>query len=220
MPILIILLFYINDLVRIKRYYSQTEFVGQQMANILQNISQKRSDKKITKNDLKYATVLAYQTLYPGLTMYYKGSGYPFSHKPHASVYYITEGTNASTASCRWYERISSLSASSPNSMWEQERNSDHCSSLIRYKSNVSPSQIYSSLKINSEAKIAIEASMMIQNSNGDYNVNGKSIPHKEAFGLHFIKPKCGCSWYFFFPSVVIFTPKPGLFTNANPPAN
>ncbi len=34
MPILIILLFYISDLVKIKRYYSQTEFVGQQMANI------------------------------------------------------------------------------------------------------------------------------------------------------------------------------------------
>jgi len=47
MPIFIILLFYIHDLVKIKRYYSQTEFVAQQMANILQNISQKRADKKI-----------------------------------------------------------------------------------------------------------------------------------------------------------------------------
>ena len=56
MPILIILLFYINDLVRIKRYYSQTEFVALQMANILQNIAKTR---KITRNDIKYAASLA-----------------------------------------------------------------------------------------------------------------------------------------------------------------
>ncbi len=60
MPILIILLFYINDLVKIKRYYSQTEFVGQQMANILQNISRNRSSKAITLDDLKRACTLAW----------------------------------------------------------------------------------------------------------------------------------------------------------------
>ena len=42
MPILIISLFYINDLMKIKRFYSQTEFVAQQAANILQNLAKKK----------------------------------------------------------------------------------------------------------------------------------------------------------------------------------
>jgi hypothetical protein len=97
MPILIILLFYINDLVRIKRYYSQTEFVAQQMANIIQNISQKRAQAattseertnllKIKQKDLKYAMALAYQTIYPGITMFKQGSGFEFGHRPYSLI--------------------------------------------------------------------------------------------------------------------------------------
>lgn len=89
MPILIILLFYIHDLVRIKRYYSQTEFVAQQMANIIQNISQKRENKKITAEDLGYAVALAYQTIYPGTTMFWKSNGLPLVHVPHPTICYV-----------------------------------------------------------------------------------------------------------------------------------
>ena len=58
MPVLIILLFYINDLSKLKRYYDQTEFVARQMVNILQNISQGRDNKTITQKDLRYAFCL------------------------------------------------------------------------------------------------------------------------------------------------------------------
>ena len=53
-PILVILLFYAHDLVKLYRYQAQTEFVGQQMVNILQNISKNRESKLITKKDLRY----------------------------------------------------------------------------------------------------------------------------------------------------------------------
>ena len=54
MPVLIILLFYIHDLSKLKRYYDQAEFVAQQMMNILKNISRNRKgeNKKIIRQDL------------------------------------------------------------------------------------------------------------------------------------------------------------------------
>ncbi len=60
LPVLIVLVYYIYDLNRYKRYYSQTEFVGQQVASMIQNISQSREDKTITKNDLQHISRMAF----------------------------------------------------------------------------------------------------------------------------------------------------------------
>ena len=85
-PVLIILLFYIHDLSKLKRYHDQTEFVAQQMVNILQNISQNRENKKITINDIKRAASLAFLSVYPGNTMYHtdtrSSKAYELSHQP------------------------------------------------------------------------------------------------------------------------------------------
>ena len=81
MPVLIILLFYINDLIRIKRYYLQTEFMAHQFVNIIQNISQKRENKAITLNDMKYASALAWLSLYPGTTMHHTDPRTDRSHE-------------------------------------------------------------------------------------------------------------------------------------------
>ena len=74
MPVLIILLFYINDLVKIKRYFSQTEFVAQQAANMIQNISQNREDKAVKLRDLRRISLLAWLSVYPGNTRFQQGS--------------------------------------------------------------------------------------------------------------------------------------------------
>jgi hypothetical protein len=51
------------------------------MANILQNISQNRENKKITKDDVKYAVAAAYLSIYPGKTMYtISNNRNPFGH--------------------------------------------------------------------------------------------------------------------------------------------
>ena len=229
MPILIILLFYINDLVRIKRYYSQTEFVAQQMANILQNISQKRegNDKKITINDLKYATNLAYQTVYPGKTMFWQGSGLPFVHVPHPIIYYV-KGNNNGTATTVWGKPLwtDDSSVVSPATIKDGTQTTSHDVSLINMGTDVQPSQIYPTLKIGpGEVKIIVEA--IIYFYTGDKDINGKSgYTSKEVFGCRLVSPKqwknknsdnsnMGRGGYF--NSVVIFTPKSGLFDETAP---
>ena len=100
-PILVILLFYANDLVRLYRYHSQTEFVAQQIVNILQNISQKREDKTITRKDLGLSLCLAGLTVYPdSLSMFQDGSKkYRFCHIPQVMVFYV-KGLDNGNASC------------------------------------------------------------------------------------------------------------------------
>ena len=88
-PVLILLIYYMHDLFKIQRYYSQTEFVAYQMAQMLQTVSQNRSDKKITLSDLKRVTAAAYLSIYPGTTMFWQGKGHVFGHFPHPIIYYV-----------------------------------------------------------------------------------------------------------------------------------
>ncbi len=89
MPVLIVLLFYIYDLVKIKRYYLQIEFVGQQMANMIQNISQKRENKIIKKEDLINIHVLAWQSICPGKSLFLTNSKYPMGYRPGTAIVYV-----------------------------------------------------------------------------------------------------------------------------------
>ncbi len=217
MPILIILLFYINDLVRIKRYYSQTEFVGQQIANILQNISQNRTDKKIKSTDLKYAMALANQTMFPGKTMFKEGSGRPLVYTPWIFVYFIAQGNTNGTASEIWHKAMYSLHTQTPSGITCTTGYTDR-TSVGHSKTNVDPSQIHPSLKIGQDPKIIIESAIYFDYGSGnpyDYTPSGQKVYAKQAMGLHLTKPKLRS--YCFFNSVVIFTPKPGLFSETPP---
>jgi hypothetical protein len=219
MPILIILLFYINDLVKIKRYYSQTEFVGQQMANMIQNVSKNRGtdQKKITKEDLKNAFCLAWLTVFPNSSsMFYEGnSALGFGYLPHSFVYYV-RGLNNGQASCFWRAFISPNGSShkSPLTTFVWIYTTDNKGSPVRMKtSEVNPSEIYPSLKIEpGQEKIIIVSSF--------YRKSSYLPSNKQSFGFYLLDPKHlnenDNTWYFFH-SVVIFTPKPGLFTETAP---
>ena len=225
MPILIILLFYIHDLVKIKRYYSQTEFMAQQMVNIIQNMSQKRrtSDStklKLTQTDLTYAFALSHQTMYPGTIMYYSGKGNGSFHLPLANIYCV-KGIENGKASCMWRAGVwaSGTSVTSPKKLNHDMTRAGVGNSIIKYKSNVLPEEIYSQLKINSgDIKILIE---LFSQWSASYtnNVGNKKNSLKEALELYIATPKqVRTNPASFFNTVVIFTPKPGLFDPDNPP--
>lgn len=228
-PILVILLFYINDLVRIKRYYSQTEFVAQQMANVLQNISQKRKDKRIKLDDIKYAIALAYQTIYPGKTMYWQNRGMPLVHEPHPMIYYV-KGNNDGTATTVWRETFwgGTNKVVSPAKLKYESYTNTHDVSVVNMGTNVQPSQIYPTLKIGpGEVKIIVEALIFFKTDAKD--INGKSgYTAREVFGCLMASPRqvknANAGNYVndmsrggYFNSVVIFTPKSGLFSETAP---
>ena len=224
MPILIVLLFYIHELIRIKRYYAQTEFVGQQTANILQNISQKRSDKKVTVNDLRYTCSLAWLSVYPGKTMYsIDGSSdhHPLIHFPWVNMY-LVKGEAGGKAKCLWGKVIRCSYGINPSRWYVGDITSSVTSSTVTYRSDVVPAEtIHPTLKINEgDKKIILETSIYWNKSYKDGNEKSVSTAH-EAFGCYQVNPKHlpKHNWLFF-NSVVIFTPKPGLFSETPPTEN
>lgn len=230
MPILIILLFYIHDLVRLKRLHSQTEFIAQQIANILQNISQKRegTDRKITCNDIRYAASLAYLSIFPGTTEFLsKPATSDLGYRPFGFIFCVRGNTNSTASVLRAKKfHMAYHKELTPNTV------SVEADLLIRTNvkllSNVNPSEIYPSLKINpSETKIIIECASFYYQAKGYYFTDGRAqsdVSPAQAFGLKLFKlnppiTRDGCvNNNVFFHSTVIFTPKSGLF-DETPPA-
>ncbi len=214
MPILIILLFYINDLVRIKRYYSQTEFVAQQMANMIQNISQNRESKKITKIDFQNITALVWLTMFSGTTRWSR----PLGYWPGFAMYYV-KGEENGNASCVWRVWSTYENSTSPesNMHWDVGNFSYNLSS-VHWKNNSSPSSIHHLLKITpGEYKIILETAIC-GHPNVKNTAGASSI--KQKMNLYIASPKIYGSdegFHTCFNSVVIFTPKPGLFSETAP---
>lgn len=215
-PIFVILLFYAHDLVRLYRYQSQTEFVAQQTVNMIQNISQKREDKRITKKDLQAIFALSWLSVCPGGAANYSGLTWKNPYTFYTKVFYV-KGQDDGKASVVWayyynpqqtlYSNIFSVNVGTDNP--------DYTCFAVRCKKNVNPSEIYSVLKINpNEEKILVETMIKRSEDNSETDYNGHKFSHKEALGFYLIIPKylTGYNRLNFFNSVAIFAPKPGLF--------
>jgi hypothetical protein len=97
---------------------------------------------------------------------------------------------------------------------------STHGYSVVNFSTNIAPSAIYPKLRINpNEKKIIVECCCCYHKENGpDTFSDGRkcqNVSPREAFGLYILSPKAKGEGYF--NSVIIFTPKPGLF-DQNPP--
>ncbi len=224
MPLLIVLLFYIYDLIKIRRYYSQTNFIGRQIANIIQNISRGRgaSELKITQNDLKYALCFANLSLLPGTTMYTQDEHY-LGYTTWVQVYRVV-GDGSGNAKCTSRIELSAWNGQkSPEKVWYACTSGNHVGSKVRYSSEaVPPSQIYSALKMGSrgniEEKIVIDVCLLTDST---IRPAGKST-EKQILGLHQAMPPFLTNGddklHFYFHSVIIFTPRNGLFSDSCPP--
>lgn len=228
MPVLIILLFYIHDLSKLKRYYDQTEFVAQQMVNMIQNVSLKRGKEdstklRITQSDLKSIFCAANLSLFPGTTIYTQDANYP-GYTTWVQIYRVV-GAGDGKAKCTSRIELSAWNGQSPpKNIWYTCTSGDHKGSKIRYYDEaVEPSQIYPTLKMKegdntNEEKILIEVCLFTDNR---IRPTGKTT-EKQILGFYAANPSSLLydRFRFYFFSVVIFTPKKGLFSDSRPPAS
>jgi len=217
MPVLIILLFYIHDLSRLKRYYDQTEFVAQQMVNILQNIAYSRAQEggTISASDIKRAASLAYLSIYPGTTMFTTKSGseyHVFNHQPRIYMHYVEsngDGTVSNVWSF-WARTNSNLSSWSGGTDKPTE-------SIINWGENVPPSSIYPSLKMDDgNPRIILEVQFR-WNPSQQRDANGKTANSaREVFKFLTVNPTSkGQNNSAYFTSVVTFIPNAGFSETA-----
>ncbi len=220
---LIILLFYVHDLSKLKRYYDQTEFVAQQFVNIIQNISQKRSDKMITFSDLKYACCLAYLTMYPGTSRFWRGKGRELIHGAEMYVTYA-EGESDGTASSKWTACVYTSSGSENISPATTGCFVVPDHGYTRARGNltkVSPTAIHPLLTTIEPGKPKIVIECVMHYPLNFARVDGyEPRSPKKAFGFFLANVKSATNSDAYFHSAVVFTPKPDLFSSDYPPVN
>ena len=187
------------------------------MVNMLQNVS---NGKKLIKTDMVSACSAAYLTVYPGISRYATAKfRLPLGHFPHAWVYYV-KGEGNGKASVVW---LAVIYFSIPGTDYEISYKS-HGGSSMQFLQNVPAEQIHKNLKINAgENKIITECCLCYATGATNYYFSDgrqcAGVSPREAFGFQIIAPQShsysGQSNYF--SSVVIFTPKPGLFDETPP---
>jgi hypothetical protein len=198
---------------------AKMDFCAHCIINILQNVSQKRENKRITWNDLKFAIVSGFSTIYPGKTMFCtKASTHVYGHCPIAFVVCV-KGVGGGKASVLWammYSAQNSLSIDANNNTGLRD---NHANSAIRCLKDVHPSQIYNGLEIKEkEMKILVECNIIYISDAANFFTDGRccgNVSFREAMGFFILNPNAATKWKAnstHFSRVMIFTPKPGLF--------
>jgi hypothetical protein len=207
--------------------YAQTEFTAHCIANILQNMSQNRSNKRITLKDVKYAILLGSLIRYPGKTLYcFPNTSYHIYGHFAARFVHCIKGLGNGEASVLWRVMYTPQRNMTPEDSISFGTRGNHGDTMVPYTKKARSSVIYKDLKINKdEIKILVECYSLYIADNNYYFSDGRKcsdVSPREAFGFFVLRPTACAAGFSatqkpYFTSVVIFTPKPGLF-NENPP--
>jgi hypothetical protein len=201
-----------NKYVRMKK---RVVFVAHEVTSMLQNISQRRSNKAITLTDFNSALRGAYLSIYPGVSVYpspIKNTIYHYGHFP-MGVISCVRGRNNGNVDILW-EKIRYIDSRVDLPLYSHN---------TRYTipapgSNIIPSRISPGFSLKpEEIKIVMEFALFFQN-NSYYSFPHKScngVPPREAFGFYIVNPKGKGGTYdkTYFNTIIAFTPQPELFS-------
>jgi hypothetical protein len=191
---------------------------------MLQNISKNRENKKITLNDIRQIRCAASLIAYPGMTAYaISGSdGNALRHLGHfLSLYiYCVKGTGTNRGKCLWrWDSIYQNTAPSNSGSTIEYSNNNYA--VVRYyASETDTDNIFNGLTISEgEIKIIVEVSHRTELCKYADGKSVSSVPISKRFGFLILTPRCPtpAKSGSHFHSVVIFTPKPGLFSETTP---
>lgn len=155
--------------------------------------------------------------MFPGLTRYNTKSALGYS--PAIAMYYV-KGLDNGNASCLWrvWSTYENTTTAESDMHWDRGTGS-YSHTPVSWRTNSSPSLIHPLLKINPGEKKIILAVTFIVHPNWK-NASGQSSS-KQKFQFNLLNPKVKgaiTAFHTCFSSVVIFTPKLGLFSEAEAP--
>jgi hypothetical protein len=198
---------------------AKMDFITHEIAGMIQNVSQGRANKKITPGDLRCCISAAFLSFYPGTTQFAKSAAvFKQPGFVHGKIFCVV-GNAGGKASVPWamqyqYGGGSTVGSTSPGNVVIGGVSEDP-RSAVRIGDNKEPSEIYPKLSIKpGETKIIIENFIYFVSSMNYKLIDNRTwenISPREAFGFLILTPKVQGGG-FYFTSIVIFTPKPGLF--------
>ncbi|MDR0678273.1 MAG: hypothetical protein LBF44_01905 [Holosporaceae bacterium] len=205
---------------------ARMEFAAHCAVNMIQN-----QGKKITRQDLGRIFSAASLVVYPGMTQYLlRSNRYTYGHFPIAYLFYV-KGLGEEKATVMWMWDSGSqgtvpFSGSCRRSEAASDANFSTTRFLVRYKINAKQEDIYKDLKISKdEVKMIVYFSHRTHNGFCFFDNSAVNIyDGKKLFGFWILPPKpieaypsTGAGWLNYFSIALIFTPKPGLFSETSP---
>lgn len=210
-PVLFSLIYYISDLATYKSHIQKMEFCTHCMVNILQNISQQRSNKAITKQDFIYATYAAFNCWFGGDLRQYgaRPNQQNYYYFPHP-ILFCVKGLANGKAKILWLIH--------PD--WYKTPNS-YNSPWIRNSADDDTHTAFSTIKMKLQTEVnAADITPRFSIKEGEIKMILEGFmfgPSEQArLGFSILKPRA-VNEYAFYNKVVIFTPKPGLFSETPP---
>ncbi|MDR0968767.1 MAG: pilus assembly protein [Holosporaceae bacterium] len=227
-PILIMCLVAMHDIPKYYQIQAKMKFVAHEVINMLQNAPR---GQPITVAHLKHIYSAAFLSLYPSNGLFHSQKWcHPLGHFPELMIYYV-RGNDDGTASLLWPFRISSWNhqtvMNTPSSLYSGSSMSGERPTVSNGQ-YVVPSKIYPTLSIKpGQVKIIVEVILIYspQYKFGDGSSCSK-VASNRAFGFWMLPLSSGRQTSAsnvdtaYFNTVVIFTPKPGLFSETPPPAS
>ena len=214
------LIYYLHDVPKLQRYQQQMDFVAQQMVQMLQTVSQQRTNKRITQNDIVNVARAAYLTVFPGVSMVpIRNEWLPIGFYIEC-FFYGVRGEPNNKASVKWTKQLYFLNETY---VTVGVGSSNY---VVQNKQHVHPSEICSSLTIkDGEIKIIVECHLRYGLA---YHFSDgrrcKDVSFREVFGFLVYNPVPDKSdrvnskdFASFFISHAIFAPAAGLFDDTSP---
>jgi hypothetical protein len=215
------------DLPKYAGMQRRSEFLACCAVNMIQN-----QCKKITKEDLGRIISAAALVAYPGKTQYSLGSPgkFQYGYSVIAYLFYVKgSGDGKAGVIWMWDSSIQStfpFSGSARGSEAASDSNFSTDRFLVRYKINKNQEEIYKDLKIGKdEVKMIVYISHRVHDNFRFADNNYVNIyDGKKLFDFRILSPKpieaypaSGAGWLNYFSTALVFTPKPGLFSETKP---
>jgi hypothetical protein len=212
---LIAIVYYLHDVPKYKRIQAKADFCNHCIVNMIQN-----QNRRITCRDLGRIVCAAALSLYPGNTQYAVNGRFKYGHCIIAYLFYV-KGLANNKASVIWMWDSGGLGSSpyvggtkvSVGGQWSEDR------SPVRLRKNVNATEIYEHLKIKEgEVKMIMLLDFRAQNF-----LDGSSAQSdpKRMFGFLLMpfRSVSGFVQQSYLVQVLVFAPKPGLFSETQPSA-
>ena len=202
-------------------------------ANLIQNISDQRENRAITKRDLNQITICSFANIYRGLSIFNENR----SQYGHIYAYYVVGDDNdKATVKWVWDSGEPGIDPNNPKNSNSYTSGASVNNSIVKFSTSAVANTIHKDLTIKKgEVKIILDVSIIIPMAatyvapETQVNPNNAAAPIARSEEIR--KSPAGRLGFYLLPVrkmngttnsflnyVIIFSPKPGLFS-ATPPA-
>ena len=226
-PLLVMVMFFMSDAPRHYHIKSKMRHSAHFAANLTQNVTLDQANSKVSRRNLLSIFSSSVMSHFNGLQLFEQRSGaYALGHTLSVNVYYVectdpnasmeSVGSNQAHVVWRWtiddWSINSSISDTSSLTFSGDGNSLQSSNSIVNTSATLAGNIINGFQIARGDAKIIIEIGLVARDFSNSANTN--SSKHRFRFAMLPIVPSVENVYY---NTVVVLTPRPGLFDELGP---